>query len=112
MELQGTPYEDPECTRTWILQKGGWIQPGSESESTDAGAGVIAVQSLDGNSIFALAVHNASRVITLKGENRIGLALEPVSFPLKGRYHVRGKIYLMQADLDIIADRVRKEMNF
>lgn len=112
MVLLGTPFEDPECTRTWILQKEGWIHPGSESERTDAGAGVIAVRSLDGDFILALAIHNASRMISLKGENRIGLALEPVSFPLKGRYHVRGKIYLMQADLDIIADRVRKEMNF
>jgi hypothetical protein len=110
--LQGTLFEDPECTRTWILQKDGWTQPGSGSEGTDAGAGVIAVQSADGHHILALAFHNTSRVISPKGESRVGLALEPVSFPLKGRHHVRGKVFLMQADLDVIADRVRKEMNF
>ena len=29
--LEGTPFEDPECTRTWILNKGGWIKPGASS---------------------------------------------------------------------------------
>ena len=61
--------------------------------------------------ILAMAINHASRVISERG-TRVGIALEPYSFPLSRRYHVRGKIYLMQADLDVIEDRVRKEMDF
>ena len=36
------------------------------------------------------------------------MALEPVS-SLDERTHVRGKIYLMEADMEVVADRIRKE---
>jgi hypothetical protein len=110
IDLEGTGFEDSECERTRVLNKDGWVRPGGETEKSGTGAGVIAVQSRNGNLVLALAVHHASRVIH-DGGTRVGIALEPYAFPLSRRYHVRGKIYLMQADLDVIEDRVRKEMN-
>ena len=111
IDLEGTGFEDAECERTWVLKKDGWVRPGGDSEETGAGAGVIAVQSGKGRMILAMAINHASRVISERG-TRVGIALEPYSFPLSRRYHVRGKIYLMQADLDVIEDRVWKEMDF
>ena len=39
------------------------------------------------------------RMIT--GED-MGIALQPVRFPLSKRYHIRGKVYLIEADLEIL----------
>jgi hypothetical protein len=111
IDMEGTIFEDPECERTWVLEKGGWVPPAGESVKTGAGAGVIAVQSGNGRMVMALAIHHASRVIS-KGGTRVGIALEPYTFPLNRRYLVRGKVYLMEADLDVIEDRIRKEMDF
>jgi hypothetical protein len=111
IDLEGTGFEDPECERTWVLEHDGWVHPSGESGEAGAGAGVIAVQSGDGLMVLALAIHHASRVIR-EGGTRMGIALVPFSFPVSRRYHVRGKIYLMEADLDVMEDRVRKEMDF
>lgn len=111
IDLTGTGFEDPGCMRTWMLKHSGWQKAGGHSHGTDAGAGVIAVQSEDGKMILAMAIHHASHVIN-EGGTMVGVALEPVSFPLSRRYHVRGKVYLLDGDLDIVEDRIRKEMNF
>ena len=53
-----------------------------------------------------MAWPRAERVIV--GRN-MGIAIEPVRFPTSKRYHIRGKVYLIEGDLEILEDRIRKE---
>jgi hypothetical protein len=40
----------------------------------------------------------------------IGITLEPVEFSMRQRYHVRGKVYLMETGLEVVKDRISKEI--
>ncbi len=55
-----------------------------------------------------MAWPKASGVVA-KGGLQIGVTLEPITFGLDRRYHVRGKVYLLQGDLESLSDRIRKE---
>ena len=105
LELAGTPFEDPGKERTWILTDEGWV---IADNAKSQGPGVIAVQSSVDDKILCLAWTNASGV---NSENtRIGVWLENVAIATSKRYHVRGKIYLIDNTLEVLEDRIRKEL--
>lgn len=106
IDRKGTPFEDPENQRTWILTAGGWQKPNAETEQAELGAGVIAVVSDAGNKILCIAWPKAGNIIAGKD---MGVALQPVPVPPSKRYHVRGKVYLIEGDLEILKDRICKE---
>jgi len=105
IDLEGTPFEDTERGRTWFLTAEGWEKVGGERD-TVSGSGVVAVVSANGKRILCMAWPRAERVIV--GRN-MGVAIEPVRFPTSKRYHIRGKVYLIEGDLEILEDRIRKE---
>lgn len=109
IKLGGTPFEDLSKERTWILTSTGWQKLNASKQNDTAGSGVVAVESIDGGTFLCLAWKNANGVSGSGKE--IGVSLKPVNFELHKRYHVRGKIYLMEGDLEILRDRISKETN-
>ena len=107
--MAGSPFEDPNRERTWILTATGWRKVGSEERLARSGAGVIAVESLDEKKILCIALPNASGIVAEAGL-RIGVNLQPFKFPRNRRYHIRGKIYLWEGDLEILRERIRREI--
>lgn len=106
LNLDNTEFEDPDKKRTFILTKSGWK---SIDQMTDSSFGVIATKSKTSDMILCLAWNNASG--SFKKEQSIGVSLKSIEIPLHKRYHVRGKLYLITGGLDVLEDRIRKEMN-
>lgn len=104
LDVEGSEFEDADGSRTWALSSEGW----QKALSQPKGARAIAVQSEDGGHLLAMAWNNYSN-ITLDGGP--GVVLKPVEFALHKRYHVRGKVYLVEGDLDVLGDRIKKELN-
>ena len=74
------------------------------------GIGVVAVQSADGQQILCLALQGATGVSAGNGM-KIGVSIKPIEFSTWRRYLIRGKIYLMDNDLEVLRDRISKECN-
>ncbi len=108
--LAGTMFEDPLGERTWILSDEGWVKADTSQGEDASGPGIIAVQSEDGEEILCLVWPGAKGAFASGGEE-IGVIIKPISFPLKRRYLLRGKVYLMEGDLEILRDRISKEVN-
>ncbi len=106
IDLRGTTFEDPERERTWILTAGGWQKADAVTGRTVTGPGAIAVVSACGTRILCMAWPRANDVIS--GQD-LGVALQPVHFPLNRRYHIRGKVYLLEGNLEILKDRIGRE---
>jgi len=102
LDTTGSAFADTDGSRSWVLTAQGWVRTQVQRE----GACAIAVQSIDGTKILAMAWNTATGATAGK---QPGVTLRPVS-TIGKRRHVRGKIYLMDAGLDVIADRIRKEM--
>ncbi len=109
LELEGTPFVDPEGERTWLLKDGEWIKAPGSMVLDQAGKTAVAVASETGDEILCMAWPKAHGV-TFESGSSIGISLEPVDFSLRHRYHIRGKLYLLQADLDVLKDRINKEI--
>jgi len=103
IDTTGTEFEDPDGSRTWALTSNGWKKANGYHDRADA----IAVQSGRGERVLAMAWNSAKGV---SAEPKPGVILKSISI-IGRRIHVRGKIYLMKADLDVLADRIRKEIN-
>ncbi len=109
LELAGTPFEDPDGLRTWVLITDGWIKAEGTMRLEEPGRAAIAVQSSKGGQILCMAWPKVHSVINKPGQG-IGISLEPINFSLRKRYHVRGKVYLVDADLEALRDRINKEI--
>jgi len=109
LKLEGTPFEDPSGERTWVLTHEGWIKASGSLILDQPGKTAIAVESETGEKILCLAWPKAHGVIHRSG-TAVGIALEPVEFSLRHRYHIRGKVYLVEADLEALRDRINKEI--
>ena len=70
----------------------------------------MAVQSADGQQILCMALQGAAGVSAGNGM-KIGVSINPIKFPTSRRYLIRGKIYLMNNDLEVLRDRISKECN-
>ncbi len=101
LDTAGSEFTDPDHERTWVLSARGWIKGTARHD----GATAVAVQSQDGEKVLAMAFNDAEGVTVNK---TLGVILKPVT-ALGKRRHVRGKIFLMEADLEVVADRIRKE---
>jgi hypothetical protein len=101
LEISESEFADPDGRRTWMLSEAGWVK----AKTARAGACAIAIQSTDRKKVLAMAWNGASGVSV---GDQLGVSLKPLSIVNK-RVHVRGKIYLMEADLSVVADRIWKE---
>jgi hypothetical protein len=110
LDLTGTPFEDPDGQRTWRLTTQGWHSAADGPLESTGEAPVVAVRSADGKRIVCLAWSHADAVRADDGL-KIGSVLRSVDPPGGRRYHVRGKIYLMDGSLEILRDRVSKELS-
>jgi len=110
LDLSASPFKDASGERTWVLQDGEWVPLAGAKPTEAPGVMAIAVQSMDGSQIVCLAWPKARHVILEPEANRLGIALEPVEFSLRRRYHLRGKVFLMTASLEVIRDRIQKEI--
>jgi hypothetical protein len=110
IDLADTVFEDRKGDRTWALTSEGWGKVGPKAAPADSGIGAIAAKSSDGEKIVCMAWPRAVGVVAEHGK-RIGVALRSVRFPPNRRYHVRGKIYLVEGDLQVLGDRIRREMD-
>lgn len=106
LDLAGTQFEDSNKERTWRLTNTGWekLENGKVQ-----GLGIIAVQSSVDDKILCIAWTNASSVTSTN--SKVGVSLKLVEFGLDKRYHVRGKLYLIDNSLEVLEDRIRKELN-
>ncbi|MFY0651797.1 MAG: hypothetical protein JXQ96_07170 [Cyclobacteriaceae bacterium] len=106
LDLAGTQFEDTNKERTWRLTSTGWekVENGKAQ-----GLGIIAVQSSVDDKILCLAWTNASGITS--SNSKVGVSLKAAEFGLDKRYHVRGKIYLIDNSLEVLKDRVLKELN-
>jgi hypothetical protein len=109
IDLKGTRFEDPEGERTWILTDKGWEKVNSCEENSKNSSGVIAVASPEGDKFICMAWPKSCGVIN--GSGKIGVKLKPIDFPISKRYHIRGKIYMVECDLEVLKDRILKETN-
>ncbi len=109
LDLKGTSFEDPKGERTRVLTAEGWRKIDA-TKGRVAGTGVVAVTSTDGKQILCMAWPKASGVVA-GTDLKIGVTLQPARFPANRRYHIRGKIYLLDSDLEILKDRIGKEMS-
>jgi hypothetical protein len=103
MDTAGTEFEDLDGRRTWALTAQGWK---AVKDACD-GASAVAIQSSRSGRVLAMAWNRAEGV---SGIPTPAVTLESSAIVNK-RIHVRGKIYLMDAHLDVLADRIRKELN-
>jgi hypothetical protein len=101
LHAAGDDFLDPDKRRSWALLPHGWVQV----DAAPADARAVAVQSRDGRRVLAMAWN---RTAGLAADKEPGIVLQRIAAPGK-RVHVRGKIFLMEADLDVVADRIRKE---
>ena len=99
----GTEFEDPDGGRTWVLTAGGWIK----AEGYVEGAQAFAVQCTRGERVLAMAWNRGQGVSAARKPEVI---LESAAIVGK-RIHVRGKVYLIKGSLDVLADRIRKELH-
>ena len=106
LDLAGTPFEDSDKNRTWRLTNSGWEKLGNGKVQ---GHGIIAVQSSVDDKILCIAWTNAASVTS--NNSKVGVSLKVVEFGLNKRYHVRGKLYLIDNNLDVLEERIRKELN-
>jgi len=109
LELSGTPFSDHSGERTWVLKDGKWSKATGNYFLDQAGKAAIAVVSEMGDEILCLAWPKAHGVI-IDPAAGIGIALEPLEFSLRHRYHVRGKVYLVKGKLEALRDRINKEI--
>ena len=103
LDTVGSEFADPDHERTWVLSARDWIKGTTRHDGATAVA--VAVQSQDGRKVLAMAFNDAQGVTVGK---TLGVILKPV-MALGKRCHVRGKIFLMEADLEVVADRIKKE---
>ncbi len=101
LETTESKFADPDGSRTWMLSEEGW----AKARTARASVCAIAIQSADRKKVLAMAWNKANGVSV---GDQLGISLEPLSIVNK-RVHVRGKIYLMEADLSVVADRIWKE---
>ncbi|MCK0148087.1 hypothetical protein MWU78_20745 [Arenibacter sp. F26102] len=107
IDLSGTTFEDLSKERTWVLTSKGWQRLNASKLIDKDSLGVIAVESDDGGKFLCMVWNNSNGV---SGDGKeIGVSLTPVNFELHKRYHVRGKVYLMEGDLEVLRDRISKE---
>ena len=106
LDLTGTQFEDSNKERTWRLTSTGWEKLGNGKVQ---GLGVIAVQSSVDDKILCIAWTNASSVTSKN--SKVGVSLKAVKLGMAKRYHVRGKLYIVDKGLDVLEDRIRKELN-
>ncbi len=109
LDVSGSDFEDKDGTRTWILTPGGWVSGNSGLSMEINGLGAIAIESSGGGKILCMAWPKSRKVLSGPGQSP-GIALEPVSFGLNKRYHTRGKIYLIDGNLEMLRDRIQKEI--
>jgi hypothetical protein len=110
---EGNEHVDPEFSvilsassfennPLWALVDGEWTSLTSEQKGT---VQAVAVQSsAQHNKMLALSFLNTSGAV--KKSNGFGLRLRAIDVPPHKRYHVRGKIYLFDGDLDILKQRI------
>lgn len=103
IDVTGTEFEDPDKNRTWALTNQGWTIANTKYMGTSA----LAVVSNCGKYVLAMAWNN-TKAVSVNGPLEVRLKSKSI---IKKRIHVRGKIYLMEADLDVVADRIRKELD-
>ncbi len=108
IDFAETPFSDPRNERTWILTTEGWQRFGLQNGEARTGAGAIAVTSVDGERNLCMAWPHA-RGVFAPGDGQMGVILQPVRFPRSRRYHLRGKIYLIDGDRETLADRISKD---
>lgn len=102
LDARGEDFADPAGDRSWVLTTQGWVR----AQVYCGGACAVAVQSLDGKKVLAMAWNSATGA---SAGTQPSVTLKPVAAFGK-RCHVRGKIYLMESGLDVIEDRIKKEM--
>jgi hypothetical protein len=68
----------------------------------------VAVQSAGQDQTLALAFLNTSGAV--KKDGGFGVQLRAPDVPLHKRYHVRGKVYLLDSGLDILKQRILKDL--
>jgi hypothetical protein len=135
--LTGTLFEDRSLERTWIYTKGAWTAmantdrgagnpalchypvegspaPGVATpwgcSSDVAEFGVVAVTSEDGRYVYAVAWPNS--VSILSNTQIPCVHADPVlpECPAGRRAYVHGRLYMMEATLEDVLDRVRREV--
>ncbi len=109
MYVEGTPFSDPEGERTWLLTSKGWKSFEEGSTLDISGRGAIAVESKEGGEFLCMAWPRSEEILLDPGV-AIGMALEPVTFALRKRYHTRGKVYIHKGNLPSLQDKVNKEL--
>ncbi len=106
LDLTGTQFEDSNKERTWRLTRTGWEKLGKGKVQ---GLGIVAVQSSVDDKILCIAWTKAASVTS--NHAKVGVSLKAVKVGLAKRYHVRGKLYFINNSLDVLEDRLRKELN-
>ena len=106
LDLTGTEFEDSKKERTWRLTNTGWKKLGNGKVN---GLGIIAVQSSVDDKILCIAWTNASGVTS--NNSKVGVLLKAIELGFHKRYHVRGKLYVIDNNLDALEERIRKELN-
>jgi len=109
LHIAGTSFADPEGSRTWVFTSTGLERAKHSSSPEPSGRAAIAVESKEGGEFLCMAWPRAAKFIMDPGMT-IGMALEPVAFPLHKRYHTRGKVYIHTGNLESLRDRIEKEL--
>ncbi|MDR2139475.1 MAG: hypothetical protein LBP50_08000 [Tannerella sp.] len=99
--LAGSPFENQPLL---ALVDGEW-QP--LTADLQGAVQAVAVQSARQDRTLALAFSNTSGAVGRDGS--FGLRLRAVDVPLHKRYHVRGKLYLLDAGPDVLKQRILSE---
>ena len=108
METAGTAFEDPEGERTWILTGGEWKQAQGKGVSETSGTAAIALADAAGERFLCMAWPRSARIHY--GQSSPGIAIDPVEFSMGHRYHIRGKIFIVEGSLEVLKDRIDKEI--
>lgn len=92
----------------FMLEDGNWKEISGDMDSNDL-SHVQAVALTKGNDIkYVLSFRNAIGIF--KTNDKLGLNLKPVDAEPHKRYHVTGKIYIVDTQLDTLKDRIIRDL--
>lgn len=107
LDILSSNFSDSNNERTWVLTGHGW-EKATQANMRDSKA--IAVEAKDEeDAILALVWNNAQEIV--QEDQTIGVKLIEKEYPVDRRYHVRGKVFLLEGDLEALEKRISRELN-
>ena len=107
LDKSTSDFSDPTNERTWVLTDQGWEKSTTASRKK---AKAVAVEAQGKEDAFLALVWNNTQEAVQENQT-IGVKLKETAYPVDRRYHVRGKLYLVEGNLETLRQRILRELD-